>query len=78
MRRIKAIAGFVAAFIAIITSLVLIHRESTSAHAVPPRTACPANAKKANLRLAFLDLTGQRVSLERYRGKVLILDFWAT
>jgi peroxiredoxin len=79
MRRTKAIAGFVASSIAVIASLALIHRKSTSARAMPPPgTACRTNAKKANLQLAFRDLAGQRVSLERYRGKVLILDFWAT
>jgi len=67
-----------ASFIAVITSLALIHRQTTSTHAIPLGTTCPANAKKANLQLAFRDLTGRSVSLERYRGKVLILDFWAT
>lgn len=78
MRTNKAIAGLLVAFIAVISSLVLIHRHVTSAPAIAAATMCNENAKKANLQLAFRDLTGQRVSLERYRGKVIILDFWAT
>jgi peroxiredoxin len=72
------IAVLAASFIAVVTSLVLIHRHITSAHSSTAGTTCSANAKKANLRLAFRDLTGNTVSLERYQGKVLILDFWAT
>ena len=78
MRTSNAIAGLLASFIALISSLVLIHRHVTSAPAIAAATTCRPNAKRANLQLAFRDLTGRRVSLERYRGKVLILDFWAT
>ena len=78
MRTVNAVAGLVASFIAVITSFMLIHRQTTSRSAIPVGTTCPANAKKANLQLAFRDLAGRSVSLERYRGKVLILDFWAT
>ena len=40
--------------------------------------ACPANAKKANLNFTLKDLNGRNVKLSDYRGKVLLLDFWAT
>jgi peroxiredoxin len=40
--------------------------------------ACPANAKKANLNFTLKDLNGRDVKLSDYRGKVLLLDFWAT
>jgi len=40
--------------------------------------ACPANAKKANLNFTLKDLNGRDVQLSDYRGKVLLLDFWAT
>ena len=78
MRTSSAIGSELVSFIAAIASLVLIHRQTTSAHAVAATASCPASGKKANLQLAFRDLSGRRVSLERYKGKVLILDFWAT
>ena len=40
--------------------------------------ACPANAKKANLQFTLKDLNGRDVKLADYRGKVLLLDFFAT
>jgi len=39
---------------------------------------CPANSKKANLDFTLKDLNGRDVKLSDYRGKVLLLDFWAT
>jgi peroxiredoxin len=78
MRASRAIGGVLASFIAVVASLVLIHRHTTSAPALTAAASCPASTKKANLQLAFRDLTGRTVSLERYKGKVLILDFWAT
>ena len=55
--------------------------------AAPPKPAfaagleaasCPANAKKANLNFTLKSLDGRDVRLADYRGKVLLLDFWAT
>jgi len=40
--------------------------------------ACPATAKKANLDFTLTNLDGKSVKLSDYRGKVLLLDFWAT
>ena len=40
--------------------------------------ACPADAKKANLSLTLKDINGKGVRLADYRGKVVLLDFWAT
>jgi thiol-disulfide isomerase/thioredoxin len=40
--------------------------------------ACPANAKPANLSFTVTDMNGQKVSLETFKGKVIVLDFWAT
>ena len=39
---------------------------------------CPASAKKANLDFTVTDMDGKSVKLADYRGKVLVLDFWAT
>lgn len=40
--------------------------------------ACPVGAKAANLNFQFKDLQGKTVSLSDYKGKVILLDFWAT
>ncbi len=32
----------------------------------------------ANLKFSFKDINGKKVSLSQFKGKVIILDFWAT
>jgi len=39
---------------------------------------CPANAKPAKLNFSLKDFTGKTVRLSDYKGKVLLIDFWAT
>jgi peroxiredoxin len=39
---------------------------------------CPADAKKANLNFTLKDVNGKDVRLSDYKGKVILLDFWAT
>jgi cytochrome c biogenesis protein CcmG/thiol:disulfide interchange protein DsbE len=40
--------------------------------------ACEANAKPANLDFTMKDLDGKDVSLSSFKGKVILLNFWAT
>jgi thiol-disulfide isomerase/thioredoxin len=40
--------------------------------------ACMADAKPANLDFTMKDLDGKEVSLTSYKGKVILLNFWAT
>jgi thiol-disulfide isomerase/thioredoxin len=40
--------------------------------------ACPANAKPANFNFTLQDIAGKPVKLADYKGKVVLLDFWAT
>jgi cytochrome c biogenesis protein CcmG/thiol:disulfide interchange protein DsbE len=40
--------------------------------------ACDENAKTANLDFTVKDMRGQKVALSSFKGKVIILDFWAT
>jgi thiol-disulfide isomerase/thioredoxin len=40
--------------------------------------ACPANAKTANLNFALKDTNDREVRLASLKGKVILLDFWAT
>jgi thiol-disulfide isomerase/thioredoxin len=39
---------------------------------------CPTDAKIANLNLTFKDLQGKPFALSETKGKVVLLDFWAT
>jgi thiol-disulfide isomerase/thioredoxin len=40
--------------------------------------ACEADAKPANLNFTMKDLDGKDVSLSSFKGKVMLLNFWAT
>ena len=40
--------------------------------------SCPANAKPANLNFTLKDLSNRDVRLSAFKGKVILLDFWAT
>jgi cytochrome c biogenesis protein CcmG/thiol:disulfide interchange protein DsbE len=40
--------------------------------------ACMANAKPANFDFTIKDVDGNDVSLSTYKGKVVLLNFWAT
>jgi thiol-disulfide isomerase/thioredoxin len=40
--------------------------------------ACDANGKAANLNFTLKDLDNKPVKLAAYKGKVIVLDFWAT
>ena len=43
-----------------------------------PTSSCPADAKPANLDFTLKDIAGADVSLQSFKGKVIVLDFWAT
>jgi len=40
--------------------------------------ACGANAKPANLNFTLKDVNGKDVKLASFKGKVVLLNFWAT
>ncbi|MGE3955801.1 MAG: TlpA family protein disulfide reductase [Vicinamibacterales bacterium] len=43
-----------------------------------PTLSCPADARPANLDFTMKDVDGKDVSLQSFKGKVILLDFWAT
>jgi peroxiredoxin len=45
---------------------------------LPTSAACAANGKMANLNFTLKDLDNKPVRLADYKGKVIVLDFWAT
>ena len=44
----------------------------------PKRAACMANAKQANWDFKLKDIDGKEVELASFKGKVVLLNFWAT
>jgi len=44
----------------------------------PARAACKADAKPANMSFTLKDLDNKAVKLSTLKGKVVLLDFWAT
>jgi thiol-disulfide isomerase/thioredoxin len=44
----------------------------------PGTSSCPANAKPANLNFTLKDIDNKEVKLSSLKGKVVLLDFWAT
>ena len=40
--------------------------------------ACPVDAKQANLNYTLKDVNNRDVTLSDFKGKVILLDFWAT
>jgi peroxiredoxin len=47
--------------------------------AAPVRAAIkPANERKPAPEFALKDSTGKMITLKQYRGKIVLLDFWAT
>jgi thiol-disulfide isomerase/thioredoxin len=49
-----------------------------SSGAGPGATACPADAKPANFNFTLKDVENKPVKLTSLKGKVVLLDFWAT
>jgi thiol-disulfide isomerase/thioredoxin len=43
-----------------------------------PKLSCPADAKPANFNFTLKDANNRDVSLSQYKGKVVVIDFWAT
>jgi thiol-disulfide isomerase/thioredoxin len=52
----------------------MVERPSASAAVL----SCPADAKPANLNFTMKDVAGKNVTLADFKGKVMLLDFWAT
>ena len=51
---------------------------SPSAEAPADTAACMADAKPAKMDFSMKDLDGKTVSLASFKGKVVLLNFWAT
>jgi thiol-disulfide isomerase/thioredoxin len=78
MRTRWIIAGVSALALAVLTMSVPLewpfHRQASVAQG----GACPVDAKTANLNFTLKDIANRDVRLSDFKGKVVLLDFWAT
>jgi thiol-disulfide isomerase/thioredoxin len=77
MRWILAGVGAAALAAVAITSSMPWLRHSEDDHTLSAE-ACPLEAKPANLDFTLKDMHDKDVSLADFKGKVLLVDFWAT
>ena len=60
-------------------TLIICLAAYSFAHAAEIRVALePQSARKPAPHFVLLDRSGKSVSLERFKGKPLVLDLWAT
>ena len=58
--------------------LVIVAMGVTAGAQTGAAGACEANGKPAKLNFTFNDLNNRKIALSDFKGKVIILDFWAT
>ena len=79
VRWIIAVAAVVALVYTLVPSMPGPAEIASGAQSsAPSGDACPADARTANLDFTVKDLDGKDVSLSSFKGKVIVLDFWAT
>mgnify|MGYP003575960411 CR=1 FL=1 len=61
---------------ALLVLTVLLASLAPNAHAADD--VCNVTRKKANLNFTVKDINGKDVRLSQYKGKVVLLNFWAT
>jgi thiol-disulfide isomerase/thioredoxin len=62
----------------IVLGVFLLIAMSASTVAQTPAGACDPKGKPAKLNFTFKDVNNKKVSLLDFKGKVILLDFWAT
>jgi thiol-disulfide isomerase/thioredoxin len=77
-RWILATVAAVALAYTVVPGLPLWSPRGEKAEAADVAAVCPANAKKADLGFTIEDMNGKKINLSAYKGKVILLDFWAT
>lgn len=60
------------------SALVVVALTASADAQTPAAGACDANGKPAKLNFAFTDIRNRKAALSDFKGKVIILDFWAT
>ena len=79
MRTRWIVAALAALALAMLTLAVPLPWPWTTKTTKPPTAAsCAVDAKTANLNFTMKDMNDKDVTLSDYKGKVILLDFWAT
>lgn len=78
MTRLLRIGGVVLTFALIALAVPLPHIDEVRGAAQPTATLCDKNPKDANLNFVLKDSSGKDFNLASHKGKVILLDFWAT
>ena len=79
MRWVIATVGCLALALLTLNASPGLHVDHAGATGGAPATSgCPANAKSANMNFTLKDVDGKDVKLASLKGKVVLLDFWAT
>lgn len=79
MRTRWAVAGVSALALALLTLHADLPWSSSDLEAaLAAGDACPADAKPANFNFTLKDVNNRDVKLSAFKGKVVLLDFWAT
>jgi thiol-disulfide isomerase/thioredoxin len=73
---IAAVSALALALLTLPVDLPFLHMDA--AGVAPTTVACPATAKPANLNFTLKDVNNTDVKLTAFKGKVILLDFWAT
>jgi cytochrome c biogenesis protein CcmG/thiol:disulfide interchange protein DsbE len=76
--RVLRIAGVFVAFALLSLAVPLPHVDEVRNAEGAQRTACDAKPKPANLNFVLKDSEGRDFNLASQKGKVILLDFWAT
>jgi peroxiredoxin len=69
---VAAVGALALALLTMNVPLPFFHRQPA------PGSSCPAGAKAANLDFTLKDINNRSVRLADFKGKVILLDFWAT
>jgi thiol-disulfide isomerase/thioredoxin len=78
MRKAWMSAAAAALVVAAVAAVAVPRLRRSRVAKAPDAAACPADAKPANFNFTLKDLDGKDVKLVDYKGKVILLDFWAT
>jgi thiol-disulfide isomerase/thioredoxin len=78
MGRRRCAAIMIALTLAVLTLGAPVSQTTPRAEAAEPAYACSPAAKPANLLFSLKDLDDSEVRLSAFKGKVILLNFWAT